>query len=139
MIALRRTLVAPQALREQLRRLQEVDPSAQLVPVEGVRGRFLDLLCDRAQWLSAMEMELPGFPPEALRCAVEKVGSGVDARELLRAIKAINELRMQSDDRREPAAVSRAAYAIGQLIGMDPKDPNMRLWAGESVGDVFGL
>ena len=33
----------------------------------------------------------------------------------------------------------RRAFALGLLLGMDPKEPNMRIWAGEDPAVVFGL
>lgn len=115
------------------------DPPATVGSVDGARGALLDVLLLRARFIARIEEELAGFPPEVVALATAKAAES-GAEEVLRSIAAVGGIY---DMTREPGAARavrmRRAFALGLLLGMDPKEPNMRIWAGEDPAVVFGL
>lgn len=102
------------------------------------RAALLGVLRFRWAFLSILQAELAGFPPEITEAATRKAAES-GAEEFIKALLAVQELlRMDGRPMSREVAFQRC-YAVGLLLDMDPKDPTMRMWSGEPVEAVFGL
>lgn len=102
------------------------------------RMAFLRVLVLRLGFVTFVERELAGFPPEIREAATRKA-SEHGANELLKATLAVQDIVRMDGAPKSREEAFRRNYAVGVVLGMDPNDPNMRLWSGESITAIFGL
>jgi hypothetical protein len=117
------------------------EPPETVGEVTGERGALLDVLLLRCRFLAAVEDRLVGFPPEIVQHATRMAGEH-GAQAVLDALDSVAGMyELAAEERRALTREARMAraYGLGKFLGMDERDPNMRIWSGEPVQKVFGL
>ncbi len=104
-------------------------------PRDALRAAFLDLLLHRVVFMEALSELTIGFPPEVILLA-DRHAAEYGAEATVLALRTVIGIQQMDGERLRGTAV---ALSVGRFLGMDPRDPNMRIWAGETAKEVFGL
>lgn len=103
--------------------------------LDEVRGAFLDALLARVVFMDALSELTIGFPPEVILLA-NRHAEAYGAEATVLALRTVIGIQQMDGEKQRGTAV---ALSVGRFLGMDPRDPNMRIWAGETAKEVFGL